>query len=113
MLFKIRTKPSVIYGAQHLCQSIILSRYLKDVIDPVIKRNEFFGHAENVLISMLADYRNHVRESALRRILKARKVKRSAGTTTIVTNNSHIFNLPAFDICATDYVDLIKLENVT
>ncbi|GBM80401.1 hypothetical protein AVEN_28801-1 [Araneus ventricosus] len=73
MWFKIRTKPSVIYGAQHLHQSIVISRYLssylKDVIDPVIKRNGFFRHPENVLISMLADDRNHKRELALRRIL--------------------------------------------
>ncbi|GBM75725.1 hypothetical protein AVEN_92728-1 [Araneus ventricosus] len=46
MWFKIKTKPSVIYGAQHLYQAVVLLRYLssdlKDVIDPVIKRNGFF-----------------------------------------------------------------------
>lgn len=117
MWFKIKTKPSAIYGAQHLHESIVLSRYLsndlKDIIDPVIKRNGFFGHSENVLISMLADNRNHIRELALRRILNARKAKRSAGTPTIETNNIRVFNLPVFDFCATDYVDLIKWENVT
>ncbi|GBN12375.1 hypothetical protein AVEN_92113-1 [Araneus ventricosus] len=117
MWFKIKIKPSVIYGAQHLHQSVVLSCYLssdlKDVIDPVIKRNGFFVHTENILISMLADDRNHIREVALRRILKSRKVKRSAATTTIVTNNIRTFNLPAFNLCAMDYVDLIKWENVT
>ncbi|GBL92278.1 hypothetical protein AVEN_35830-1 [Araneus ventricosus] len=43
MWFKIKTKPSVIYGAQHLHQSVVLSSYLssdfKDVKGPVIKRN--------------------------------------------------------------------------
>ncbi|GBM82314.1 hypothetical protein AVEN_193559-1 [Araneus ventricosus] len=58
---------------------------------------------------MLADDRNHIRELALRRILKAR----SAVTTTIATNSIRIFNLPAFNLCAMDYVDLIKWENVT
>ncbi|GBN07096.1 hypothetical protein AVEN_25021-1 [Araneus ventricosus] len=62
---------------------------------------------------MLADDRNHIRELALRRILKAREVKWSAATTTIATNNIRIFNLPAFDLCAMDYVDLIKWENMT
>ncbi|GBN07097.1 hypothetical protein AVEN_25022-1 [Araneus ventricosus] len=41
--FKIKAKPFLIYGAQYLHQSIVLSHYLssdlKDVIDPVIKRN--------------------------------------------------------------------------
>ncbi|GBM09607.1 hypothetical protein AVEN_60247-1 [Araneus ventricosus] len=113
----IKTKPSVIYGSQHLHQSIVLSRYLssdlKDVIDPVVKRNGFFGHPENVLISILADVRNHIRVLALRRTLKARKVKRSAETTTIAMNNIHIFNLPASDLCEMNYVDLNKWENVT
>ncbi|GBN44487.1 hypothetical protein AVEN_200278-1 [Araneus ventricosus] len=62
---------------------------------------------------MLADDRNSIRKLALRRILKARKVKRSAATTTIATNNIRIFILPAFDLCAMDYVDLIKWENAT
>ncbi|GBN48246.1 hypothetical protein AVEN_184247-1 [Araneus ventricosus] len=104
-------KPSVIYGAQHLHQSIVLSRCLssdlKDVIDPVIKRKGFFGHPENVLISTTKI------TQALRRILKASKVKRSAATTTIATNNIRIFNLPAFDLCEMDYVYFIKWENMT
>ncbi|GBN62049.1 hypothetical protein AVEN_201250-1 [Araneus ventricosus] len=62
---------------------------------------------------MLADDRNHIRELALRRIMKARKVKMSAAITTITTNNIRIFNLPAFGLCAIYYVDLIKWENET
>ncbi|GBL89051.1 hypothetical protein AVEN_255193-1 [Araneus ventricosus] len=100
-------------ATEHLSTRVSKEGDLKDVIDPVIKRNEFFGPPENVLISMLADDRNRIREFALRRILKARKVKRSAATTTIGTNNIRIFNLPAFDLCAMDYVDLIKWENVS
>lgn len=98
--FEIKTKPSVIYGAQNLHQSIVLSHYLssdlKNIIDPLIKRNGLFGHPENVLISMIADDRKRIRELALRRILKASKVKLSAATTT-VTNNIRNFSLPAFD----------------
>ncbi|GBN74373.1 hypothetical protein AVEN_196797-1 [Araneus ventricosus] len=62
---------------------------------------------------MLADDRNRVRELALQRILKTRKVKRSTATTTIATNNVRVFNLPAFDLCAMDSVDLLKWEIVT
>ncbi|GBL88202.1 hypothetical protein AVEN_117788-1 [Araneus ventricosus] len=67
------------------------------------------GHCRE---TMLANDRNHIRKLALRRILKTRKVKRSAATTTIATDNIRIFKLPAFDLCAMDYVDLIKWENV-
>ncbi|GBM54840.1 hypothetical protein AVEN_3827-1 [Araneus ventricosus] len=62
---------------------------------------------------MLADDRYHINELDLLRTLKARKAKRFAATTTIVTNNIRIFNLPTFDLCAMDYVDFIKWENVT
>ncbi|GBN90166.1 hypothetical protein AVEN_89843-1 [Araneus ventricosus] len=52
---------------------------------------------------------------AFQRILKALNVKRSAATTAIATNNiriSNLSNLPAFDLRAMDYVDLIKWYNV-
>lgn len=111
MWFTIKTKPACIYGPQHLHKSIALSRYLrsdlKQVIDPVIQRNGFFGHPENILLSMLADDRSHIKELALRRIQKARKIERSS------TNNIRIFKVPVFDLSAKDYVDLISWETMT
>ncbi|GBM26390.1 hypothetical protein AVEN_239383-1 [Araneus ventricosus] len=102
MRFKIKTKPSVIYGAQNLQQTIILSRYLlshlKDVIDPAIKGNRFFGHPENALISMLADDRNHIMELALRRIRKARKTNSPMQPQPLqrIISVSSIYQLLAF-----------------
>ncbi|GBO34573.1 hypothetical protein AVEN_78988-1 [Araneus ventricosus] len=46
---------------------------LKKVVDPVISRNAFMAHPENLLLSMLADERWHIRELALRRIMKTRE----------------------------------------
>lgn len=37
----------------------------------------------------------------------------STANPAIPMNNTSIFNLPAFEIYATDYVDLINTENVT
>ena len=52
-------------------------RYMKEdlrrVIDPVIQRNGYFGHPENLLHGMVADARLHIRELGVRRIMKARK----------------------------------------
>ncbi|GBM56851.1 hypothetical protein AVEN_227354-1 [Araneus ventricosus] len=80
----MKTKPSVIDDAQHLHQLIVLTRYLssdlKDVKDPVIKRNGFFGHPENVLISMLADDRNHISPS---------KNSESPQSQTVCCNHNH------------------------
>ncbi|GBL98512.1 hypothetical protein AVEN_111632-1 [Araneus ventricosus] len=65
-------------GPKHVFQAIQTSRYLSDellqVIDPVIQRNAFFAHTENVLLAMLVDEREHIWEIGHRRILKARQI---------------------------------------
>lgn len=75
MWFTIKTKPSCMYGANHLFKTILISRYLpgplKSIIDPVIQRNGFFGHPENIILAMLADDRQHIKTLALRKLLKA------------------------------------------
>lgn len=75
MWFKIKIQPLCVYGTKHLHETIKLTRYLpenlKKVVDPVIQRNGYFGHCENILIAMLCDEQKHIRELALRRILKA------------------------------------------
>lgn len=77
--FSIRMKPSMSDGAKHLFQLVQLSRYLRDelknIIDPVIERNAFWAHPENLLISMLFDEDLEIRTLARKRILKSRAAK--------------------------------------
>ncbi|GBL76682.1 hypothetical protein AVEN_53380-1 [Araneus ventricosus] len=65
-------------GPKHVFQAIQTSWYLFDellqVFDPVMQRNAFFEHTENVLLVMLIDEREHIRELDYRRILKARQI---------------------------------------
>ena len=74
MWFSIKCKPSCKNEARHLFQTILRSRYqpenLRRVIDSVIQRNGYFGHAENLLLSVITDERQSIRELGLRRILK-------------------------------------------
>ena len=60
----------------YIFQLISRSRYLstdqKEIVDPVIQRNSFFTHTENILIIMITDDREHGPKLGLRRILKAR-----------------------------------------
>ena len=44
---------------------------MKEIFDPVIQRNSLFDRSENILIAMITDDTEHVRELELRRILKA------------------------------------------
>ncbi|GBM45780.1 hypothetical protein AVEN_208098-1 [Araneus ventricosus] len=63
-------------GSKHLWNVIKNSRFfsddLKKVADPVISRNAFMAHPENLLLCVMADEKRHIRELAVRRIIKAR-----------------------------------------
>jgi hypothetical protein len=106
MWFCIKTKPSCKDGARHLWRTIYLSRYLspelKRVIDPVLQRNSFFAHPENLLLSMITDERIHIRQLGLRRILKARS-QLVAGVRK--------FTVPALNYDSADYIEMINWQN--
>ncbi|GBN01544.1 hypothetical protein AVEN_109801-1 [Araneus ventricosus] len=65
-------------GPKHVFQAIQTSRYLSDeirqVVDPVIQRNAFFENTENVLLAVLVNKREHIRELGYKWILKARQI---------------------------------------
>lgn len=72
---------SLLQRRWHFYRTIQSSRYLnkelKDVIDAVIQRNEFFGHHENILLGMISVKRVQIRKLELRRILKVRNLSLS------------------------------------
>lgn len=104
--FEIKLHPSCKDGARHFWKLLFYSRYLpqelKNVIDPVIKRNAFFAHPENLLLSMLSDEQKHVRELAARRILKARTASES--------HQLRVFEVPKINLNASSYIDLIDWQ---
>ncbi|KAF2902020.1 hypothetical protein ILUMI_04171 [Ignelater luminosus] len=77
--FLIKQNTSLKDRPKHIFQLIMYSRFLpknlRSVMDSVIERNAFFAHPENLLVSMLFDDKDHIRELALRRIIKARELK--------------------------------------
>lgn len=107
--FSIKFKPSCKDGAVHLFHLIELSRYLpedlRSIVDPVIQRNGFFGHPENILLSMITDNRRHIRELGLRRIMKTR-TKESTPTAL------RRFTVPQLNFDAKEYVELINWQDV-
>lgn len=101
--FDIKCHSSVKDGAKHLFRLIHLSRYMtqemKRIVDPVIERNGFFGHPENLLLAMISYSRSHVRELGLRRILQSRTKSQQRGI--------RVFKVPHLNFEAQDYIDLI------
>ncbi|GBL94841.1 hypothetical protein AVEN_197523-1 [Araneus ventricosus] len=92
-------------GPKHVFQTIQTSRYLSDellqVIDPVIQRNAFFARTDNVLLAMLVDEKEHIRDLDYRMILKARQIAPKKKT---VRN----FVPPKINFQASDYIDIIN-----
>ena len=72
-------------------------------MDPVIERNGFFAHSENLLLAMLTDERRQMRDLALKRIMSARNTK----TTR---KNIREFRVPQLNFKAEDYIDLIDWQ---
>ena len=107
MWFFIKAKPSCKDGSRHLWMQVKRSRYLpehlKAVVNPVIQQNGYFGHPENILISMLTDDRPHIRKLGLRRIMRAR----ASGTSL---HGVRIFEVPPFNFDAEDYIDMIDWQ---
>ena len=106
MWFSIKCNPPFENGARHLFQTILRSRYLleniRSVLDIVIQRNGYFGRVENLLLSMITDERPRIRELSLRRILKARRYKRTSIRT---------FKVPNLNLSGDDYIDLIDWQS--
>lgn len=109
MWFRIKMKPSCKDGAKHLWETIQFSRYLsadlRNVVDPVIQRNGFFAHSENILLSMITDDRQHIRELGIRRILKARSQRTNEGI--------RIFRIPEINFDAKEYFNLIDWTEIS
>jgi hypothetical protein len=100
--FTIKMNNKCVNGAANLWYLIKASRYLplkyRLTVDESIQRNAFFAHHENILLAMIHDSREDVRELACRRILHARKSK-------VVTLRR--FTVPSLNFNAKEYYYLI------
>lgn len=105
MWFSIKKSKYFIDGPRHVFQVIQTSRYLPgellQVVDPVIERNAFFAHPENILLAMIVDEREHIRELGYRRILKARQ-------TVLKKKTVRNFIPPNLNFQASDYTEIIN-----
>ena len=96
-------------GARHIFKLISATRYLstelRAITDPVIQRNCFFAHPDNLLLAMLTDDDRDIRELASNRILKARNIRR---------NTLRQFHLPVIKFDSESYTDMINWpENIS
>ncbi|GBM89665.1 hypothetical protein AVEN_2284-1 [Araneus ventricosus] len=88
-----------IYVERNKKNSRYLSDDLKKVVDPVISCNAFMVNPENLMLSMLADERRHIREHAVRRSIKA------IGYSSTVERRCFVF--PKLNFKANQYIYMI------
>nr|GBN83623.1 hypothetical protein AVEN_134506-1 [Araneus ventricosus] len=103
--FSIKTSKYFTEGPTLVNQSIQSSRYLpedlRNLVDPMVKRNGFFAHPEHLMLAMIQDNTKLIRELGLRRILKARQLDQKR--TTIRT-----FMPPKLNFKAQDCSEIIN-----
>jgi hypothetical protein len=90
-----------------ICKAIVLGRCSKSlsIRSPVIQRNGYFGHSECLLLAMLADNCEVVRQKAVEIIKQVRKKNKSVKVRKFV--------IPDFDFGASSYDKLINWKNTT
>lgn len=103
--FRIRKDPSCFKGPSHFNYIIQKCKTLSPdtfaAIKPVIENNAYFAHHENLLLGMMTDDRQEVRELAVRRILDARKAPKDK------SNEVRFFKKPSINFDCEEYQDLI------
>ncbi|GBL63890.1 hypothetical protein AVEN_229489-1 [Araneus ventricosus] len=108
--FHIKKSKYFTNAPEHVFEVIKSLRFLPDnllkVIDPVIQRNAFFALPENLLLSMIVDKRDHIRELGFRIVIKARNL---ASKRKSVTS----FQPPKTKFLFTDYIEMIHWNTIT
>ena len=107
MWFLVKQNSSYDIGLKHVFISIELTRRLGEevtkVVYPVIQRNAYFAHPENILVSMINDDDRDIRELAWRRIKIARETEKA--------KNVRLFKVPQLNFGAKTYVDIINWQD--
>ena len=106
--FEIKSNCSSQNGALHLFNTIqrvkTLSSDIKDIVFPIIQRNAYYAHPENLLICMINDDSSDIRNLAWRRIKEARDSFKGKSVRS--------FQIPELDFDAERYIDMISWENI-
>ena len=106
MCFSINLHSNFTIGTKYLYQTIQRSRYLsadlRSIIDKVILNNAYFAHPENIIMCMISDSNDAIRQEGFKKIKEARKLKQKG---------IRKFIIPPLNFNATSYNCLIDWKN--
>ena len=105
--FTVRQNSACKSGARNLYRSVELLRLLppdiQAIVRPVLQRNGYWAHPEQLLLAMVSDDSRETREKAVTLIRAARLQ---------VTEDVRSFELPDINFAAAGYMDLIDWSSV-
>lgn len=78
---------------------------VRKIIKPVMQRNPFFAHPENILFNMIADETPHIRELAWRRIKKSHENNKPSMEVLE-------FKIPELSLDCKDFQNVISWQSV-
>lgn len=111
MYFRIKYRPSVVYGSTHLFKFIRSIQYLEDnlrkLLEEKIQNNSYFAHSENILLSMLFDDRKEQRDIGIKTILHIRDVVEDLDL------GLRVYTKPKITFTCTRYTTMINLKDDT
>ena len=106
--FTVKQHPSCTEGAKNLYRSVELlremSQEIQEVVRPVLQRNAYWAHPEQLLLGMVADEDAETRLKAVRHIQVARQRQ---------TDDVRQFSLPTLNFDASSYIELIDWSTET
>lgn len=105
--FSIKCKPKFRHGPEHILLAIKLYKLLpiniQNIIKPIMNKNTYFAHSENLLLSMLCNDDDLIRNAAVNRIQKVRSDD---------NDSLRIFHSPSINFDAHTIEQLIDWETV-
>ena len=111
--FIIKSKPNLEDGARNAFSVMQLIRKqpkkVQEVAMKSFQTNAFFAHSSNLLVAMLADERENVRQKAVNAIIKMRQGE-ILSTVEKTGSGLRVFRVPKLNWDAQDYTGIIAWE---
>ena len=109
--FQIKSKSKITDGPKNLYDlyqriQVFPDSQVKDIATKVVERNAYFAHPENIMLTMLADENEEIRNAAVKKIVFLRN-KASEGAQS--TNICH-FKVPKINPTSKSYHELANLD---
>ena len=110
--FQIKSKSKITDGPKNLYNlyqriQVFPDSQVKDIATKVVERNAYFAHPENIMLAMLADENEEIRNTAVKKTVFLRKKAISKGAQS--TNIRH-FKVPKINPTSKSYHELANLD---